>query len=116
MAAPKNPTKVKRVENRMSVLCEAQNLHFTTTLIAHQKLATLSSNMPLLNGKIRVMGSKIAEIGANGGRKGKKSRANVPAVTTARRTKSCALSLVRQSQVGEGRRTRLLGPDIGTFR
>jgi hypothetical protein len=51
--------------------------------------------MPLLKGKIRAMGSRIAVIGASGGRKGRKSRKKVPAVTTARRTKSCALLLVR---------------------
>lgn len=95
MVAPRNPRKVRRVDSRMRTLCEAQSFHFTTTLLAHQKLATLSSNMPLLNGKMRVMGSKLAEIGANGGRKGRKSNTKVPAVTTARRTKSCALSPVR---------------------
>jgi len=120
MAAPKNPTKVRRVDSRMSALCEAQCLHFTTTLLAHQKFATLSSNMPLLNGKIRVMGSRIAEMGANGGRKGRKRSTKVPAVTTARRTKSCALSLVRRTrrwvQVLGDIHTRLLGPDTGTFR
>ena len=118
MAAPRNPTRVRRVDSRMSALCETQSLHFTTTLLAHQKLATLSSNMPLLNGKMRVMGSRIAEIGASGGRKGRKSSVKVPAVTTARRTNSCALSLV--SRIG-GKlvgimRTRLLGPDKGTCR
>lgn len=97
MAAPKNPRKVKRVDSRMRVFCEAQSLHFRTTLVAHQKLATLSSNMPLSNGKMRVMGSKIAEFGAKGGRKGRKRRKKVPAVTTARRIKSCALSLVRRT-------------------
>ena len=84
MVAPKNPRKVRRVDRRMSVLCEVQSFHFRTTLVAHQKLATLSSNMPLLNGKIRVMGSRIAVIGASGGRKGRKSKKKVPAVTTAR--------------------------------
>ena len=98
MAAPKKPTRVRRVDSRISELCETQSLHFTTTLLAHQKLATLSSNMPLLNGKIRVMGSRTAEIGASGGRKGRKSSVNVPTVTTARRTNSCALSLL--SRVG----------------
>jgi len=104
MAAAKNPTKVIRVDSRMSVLCEAQNFHLTTTLVAHQKLATLSSNMPLLNGKIRVMGSKITEIGASGGRKGRKRRKKVPATTTARRTKRWALLAGETDRLGRGER------------
>jgi hypothetical protein len=95
IAAPKNPTKVNREDSRMSALCEAHIFHFTTTLVAHQKLATLSSKMPLLNGKIRIIGSKIPEMGANGGKKGRKSSTKVAVVTIARRMKSCALLLVR---------------------
>lgn|SRR6267142_2279349 len=114
MAAAKNPTNVRSVDSRTSALCETQSFHLTATLLAHQKLATLSSNTPLLNGKMRVMGSMMADNGANGGKKGRKSNTKVPAVTTARRTKSCVLSLMRQTNGGANQRTRLLDPDTGT--
>jgi hypothetical protein len=60
-------------------------------LDAHQKFATLSSNNPREKGNIRVIGSRILEMGEKGGRKGKKRRRNVIDVTAAKRTKSVRL-------------------------
>lgn len=47
--------KVTRVANFGSTVGLTHLLHLITTLLAHQKLATLSSNKPRLKGKMRMM-------------------------------------------------------------
>ena len=76
---------------RTSVLREAQNFHLMTTFDAHQKFATLSSKIPRSNGNIRVIGSRMVEIGAKGGRNGRKRIRKDIDVTMASRINSCSL-------------------------
>lgn len=54
--AGKKPRAVRAVDIFTSELLDAQDFHLKMTLEAHQKLATLSSNSPLANGNIRVIG------------------------------------------------------------
>jgi hypothetical protein len=75
---------------------DAQFFHLKTTLEAHQKLATLSSNSPRAKGNIRLIGSRIPEIGAKGGRKGRNRRRNVMEVTAARRRNNAPLNSINQ--------------------
>ena len=65
--------------------------HLRATFEKHQKFATLSSNRPREKGNILVMGSRIALGEANGGRNGKKRRANDPTVVAPRCTNSLPL-------------------------
>lgn len=81
----KNPTAVKPVDSFTRTSLDAQFFHLNATFDAHQKLATLSSNSPLPNGNMRVMGSRMAGNGEKGGRKGEKRRINVRTVTKPRR-------------------------------
>lgn len=90
--AGKNPNAVKNVESLTRKPRDAHALHLKTTLDAHQKLATLSSNNPRENGNIREIGLRIAAKEANGGRKGKKRRRNVAIVTKAKRINSRPLA------------------------
>lgn len=83
----RNPIAVNPVESWTRNPRDAQVFHLNNTFEAHQKLATLSSNKPRAKGKIRLIGWKIPEIGANGGSQGKKRRMNVDAVTAAKRMK-----------------------------
>jgi hypothetical protein len=53
--------------------------HLKTTLLAHQKLATLSSNIPLARGK--TLPSTVRGAEGNGRRKGERMRRNVRVVT-----------------------------------
>ena len=71
-----NPMAVSIVENLTRVSRENQVRHLNTTLEAHQKFATLSSKSPRENGKILVMGSRMAESGAKGGSHGRNSKIN----------------------------------------
>jgi hypothetical protein len=87
----KNPSAVRTAESFIKKALEAQFFHLKTTLDAHQKLATLSSNNPLANGKIRLIGSRMADIGANGGRKGRNRAMNNSDVTKASLRKSLPL-------------------------
>ena len=70
ITAGRNPIAVSKVENLMSVGAATHDRHLSMTFEAHQKLATLSSKSPREKGKMRVMGSKTADRGARGGRKG----------------------------------------------
>ena len=76
-----NPAAVRSVESFTSVPGPAMLRHLSTTFEKHQKLATLSSKRPREKGNILVMGSRIALGEVNGGRNGKKRRANDPTVT-----------------------------------
>ena len=76
-----NPTAVKNVESFINVPGLAMLRHLRATFEKHQKFATLSSKMPRENGNILVIGSRITVGEANGGRKGKKRRANEAMVT-----------------------------------
>jgi len=87
----RKPKAVMAVESLSSKLLDAQTFHLMTTLDAHQKLATLSSNRPRANGNIRRMGCRIAERLTNGGNQGKNSNVNVDKVTRARLTNRRAL-------------------------
>lgn len=87
----KNPRAVMAVESLMRDAEDVQFLHLNTTLDAHQKLATLSSNKPRAKGKIRVTGPRIVVAGEKGGRKGRKRKRNVASVTDARRIKNLVL-------------------------
>lgn len=77
----KKPAAVRPVDSLTKVSREAQFFHLKATFEAHQKFATLSSKRPLLKGNIRVMGSRMADKGEKGGRKGRKRRTNVREVT-----------------------------------
>lgn len=72
---------VSILENLTRVSRENQVRHLNTTLEAHQKFATLSSKSPRENGKILVMGSRMAESGAKGGSHGRNSKINDAEVT-----------------------------------
>lgn len=65
----------------------------TSTFVAHQKLATLSSNRPRENGKMRVIGSKIANLDVDGetGSHGANMTKKVAAVTMKRRMNNLEL-------------------------
>jgi hypothetical protein len=76
-----NPAAVKNVESLTRVPELAKLRHLRTTLEKHQKFATLSSKRPREKGKILLMGSRIAIGEENGGRNGKKRRANDATVT-----------------------------------
>src|ERR1700734_1999375 len=77
----KKPAAVRTVDSLTKASREAQFFHLKATFEAHQKFATLSSKSPLLNGNIRVMGSRMATTGEKGGRKGRKRRTKVSEVT-----------------------------------
>ena len=83
----RNPTAVNPVESLTRSPRDAQVFHLNITFEAHQKLATLSSNKPRAKGKIRLIGWRIPEMGANGGSQGKNRRMNVDTVTAAKRMK-----------------------------
>lgn len=89
-----NPTAVSNADNCVSTERGSDCFHLISTLVAHQKLATLSSKRPRLNGKIRVIGSRIAVNEANGGRKGRKRSVNDAVVTIARCVNSVGLTYV----------------------
>lgn len=72
----RNPIAVSPVENLIRVAEENTLRHLNMTLLAHQKLATLSSKSPLAKGKILTTGCFIPSRGAKGGRKGRKMRKN----------------------------------------
>ena len=91
VTAGRNPNAVRAVDSLISAPCAAHSFHLSTTLVAHQKLATLSSNKPLAKGNMRVIGCMIAENGASGGKNGRKRITIVATVVTARRTKSWVL-------------------------
>ena len=91
IAAPRNPMSVRSVDRRMRNSRDAHVRHFSTTLEAHQKFATLSSKIPRLKGKMRVIGSSRADSGAKGGRKGKKKIRNARIVVIPRRRSNRAL-------------------------
>ena len=80
-----NPRAVSPAESLTKDEREPLFLHLKMTSEAHQKLATLSSNRPRLNGNIRVMGSRMADRGAKGGRNGRKRRTKERVVTAAKR-------------------------------
>ena len=90
--AGKNPNAVNNVESLTRNPREVHAFHLNTTLDAHQKFATLSSNNPRAKGNIREIGSRTAKKGANGGRKGRKRRRNVEVVTSAKRINSQPLA------------------------
>jgi len=97
--AGKNPNAVKNVESLTRNPRDAHAFHLKTTLDAHQKLATLSSKSPRAKGNIREIGPRMAEKEANGGRKGRKRRMNVEAVTIAKRINNRPLAVtVKQQQ------------------
>lgn len=83
----RNPIAVRPVDILRSIDCESQKRHLMMTFDAHQKLATLSSNKPRPKGKMRVIGSRIAEEGAKGGRKGRKTSTKAATVVNPIRTK-----------------------------
>ena len=90
--AGKNPNAVKNVESLTRSPRDAHAFHLKTTLDAHQKFATLSSNNPRANGNIREIGLRMAEKEANGGRNGEKRRRNIEVVTRAKRINSRRLA------------------------
>lgn len=92
----KKPRAVRPVESFTSASRSIQFFHLKTTFDEHQKLATLSSKRPRLNGNILVMGSIMAERGAKGGRNGRKRTKNVHVVIRPRRTKSRPLERHQQ--------------------
>lgn len=94
----KKPRAVTAVESLSSKLLDAQTFHFITTLDAHQKLATLSSNRPRAKGNIRRIGCKIAGRPANGGIQGRNSTVKADKVTRARLTNSRALMQTSDSE------------------
>jgi len=57
-------------------------------LVKHQKLATLSSNIPRAKGKMRDMAAKNVENDENGGRNGENRMMNENSVIAARRINS----------------------------
>ena len=91
---------VSPADNLTSASGEAQRFHLKTMFVAHQKFATLSSNRPLLNGNMRVMGSRIVGNGARGGRKGRKSMIVVSTVTKPKRMNKRPLSQCQHSGCG----------------
>lgn len=91
MTLGRNPNAVSPAESFTSASEDAQFLHLNATLVAHQKLATLSSKRPRPNGNMRVIGSPMAVNGAKGGRNGIKSTINVATVISPSRIKSAPL-------------------------
>ena len=89
--AGRKPRAVNAADSFTRTPWEARYLHLSTTFDAHQKLATLSSNRPRLNGKMRVIGSRMPDTGASGGRNGRKSTTNEATVTKAKRMNSRVL-------------------------
>jgi hypothetical protein len=85
--AGKNPRAVSPVDAliRIPSLPAKICFHFTSTLVKHQKLATLSSKRPRPNGKMRVIGAAIVDRGEKGGRKGANMMTNANVVVSARR-------------------------------
>ena len=83
----RKPIAVSAVDILSRAVCENQVRHFMITFEAHQKLATLSSNRPRPNGKMRVIGSSIAVEGAKGGKKGMKMTKKAASVVNPRRRK-----------------------------
>lgn len=78
------PTAVSKVLSLTSWFLLNQSFHLKMTFVAHQKLATLSSNKPRAKGNILVIGYRMAERAANGGRNGRKRIRNVREVDSAR--------------------------------
>jgi hypothetical protein len=62
-----NPSTVSNADSLTSTPRDAQYFHLMRTLVAHQKLDTLSSNSPREKGKIRVIGCVVSESDAKGG-------------------------------------------------
>ena len=113
----KNPSAVNTAESLINAACENQVRHLKTTFEAHQKFATLSSKIPRAKGNIRVMGLRMALRGANGGRKGRKSRVKEAIVVIPRRVKCRTLLSGEQEKLG-GIPQQLTRPsirDIYTF-
>jgi len=71
-----NPVAVRIVDSRTRFAGDSHRRHFMITSLEHQKFATLSSKRPRVNGKIRVMGFKMAE-GLSHGRKRSNNEATV---------------------------------------
>jgi hypothetical protein len=114
----RNPRAVRPADSFTKKALEAQIFHLKTTFEAHQKLATLSSNKPRPNGKMRLIGSRMADRGANGGRNGRKSTRNDREVTKARRKNNLPLPILMSPAKWEVTRSRThwLILDIGTLR
>lgn len=87
-------TAVKIMDKRTSPGAATHRRHLTTTSLAHQKLATLSSKSPRLKGKMRDIGSRMA-VGLSQGRK---RRMKVTVVVTARRKKRMRLDKFREDR------------------
>lgn len=101
--AGRNPTAVSTADALISLSSLPPNIRFhfkTVTLVKHQKLATLSSNIPRAKGKMRRITPVNDEGGEKGGRNGKKTRRNESRVTKASRMNSWILevNIFRQAQ------------------
>lgn len=107
----KNPSPVNAADSLSSTLLPNRSRHLRTTLLAHQKLATLSSNRPRSNGKILVMGSIIdLTEGAKGGRqKGRKRKRKLETVVTPRCIKRLRLQDRHKSSKWRNRQKRTQG-------
>jgi hypothetical protein len=100
--AGRNPRAVSAVEAliRMPSRPVKIRFHFSTnTLVKHQKLATLSSNRPRPNGKMRVIGAAIVEKCEKGGRNGTKRRMKANVVVSPRRRNKRVLDNVQLKEV-----------------
>lgn len=71
--AGRKPNAVRDVEILSNTSTEARNLHLTSTSVAHQKLATLSSKRPREKGNIRLIDALSTDKELKGGIKGKKT-------------------------------------------
>lgn len=83
MTLGKKPAAVSNVDILTSAPRGNHKFHLRTTFEAHQKFATLSSNNPRANGNMRLIGWRMADVDAKGGRKGRKRARNDAAVTKA---------------------------------
>jgi hypothetical protein len=93
------PAAVQIVDKRTSHGAASHRRHLTTTSLAHQKLATLSSKRPRLKGKMRESGLRMA-VGLNHGRK---SRRTVRIVVAAKRKNRLRLEQRREdSEIHKG--------------
>lgn len=97
----RNPTAVNTVESLTRASGEARYRHLTAILEKHQKFATLSSNNPLENGNILLMGSKIVRYDENGGRKGRNRMRNATLVVIASLMNNLRLFLFLVSYVDD---------------
>jgi len=87
----RKPTSVKRVANFGSLSGRSNFFHLMRTLEAHQKLATLSSNNPRLNGNIRMRDWRNT-VGKDWNKKGEKMMRNVITVVIPILTKRTRLN------------------------